>query len=236
MPKPKKSQNEVSKLKSLDSTYQNQITEDSKLSYVPPDKSAKIMFPSKDLSNSQESMQTYGGTTTEDIPLNKLIPYKQVIFKPYTGLRLQRMIESIRENGIWDPIIVRPIDDNYYEILSGHNRAEAAKRAELSAVPAIVKEGLSEDEALLIVTESNLLQRSFKDMLHSERAVAIYNHYASIKNQGKRTDLIKDIEDIHKTNDYGDCETCIPAGTKQKSLEITGQEFALAKTSTALHR
>lgn len=180
-----------------------------------------------------QSTQMDESTTTENILLDKLVPYKQVIFKPYVGLRLERMTESIKENGIWEPIIVRPIDDTYYEILSGHNRVEAARRAGLTTVPAIVKEGLSDEEALLIVTESNLLQRSFQDMLPSERAVAIYNHYESIKNQGKRTDLVKSVEEIHKNNDYGDCETCTPMGTKQKSLDITGQEFALARTSIA---
>jgi len=52
------------------------------------------------------------------------------------------------------------------ETLSGHNRVNAAKQAGLDNVPVVIKEGLSEEEAILIVTETNLMQRSFSDLAH----------------------------------------------------------------------
>jgi ParB family chromosome partitioning protein len=76
---------------------------------------------------------------------------------------------------------VRPIAGRRYEILSGHNRTEASKRSGLTEVPAIVKEDLSDAEAALFVTESNLIQRSFADLKHSERAVTLKNHLEALK-------------------------------------------------------
>lgn len=81
-------------------------------------------------------------------------------FHLYEGERLDDMVESIREHGILNSVIVLKTDDGY-EMLSGHNRANAAKIAGLSEVPAIIKVGLSESEAYVYVIETNLMQRSF---------------------------------------------------------------------------
>ena len=70
------------------------------------------------------------------------------------------------------PIIVRAATNDKYEILSGHNRVAAVRNSELKTIPAIVRESVSDDNALIIVTESYLLQRSFADLLPSERALA----------------------------------------------------------------
>ena len=99
---------------------------------------------------------------TETLYIDDLVPFADHPFKLYEGERLDDMIRSIRERGVIVPIIVRPNEaDNYsYEILSGHNRVNAAKIVGLEKVPVIVKTGLSDDEANLIVTETNLVQRS----------------------------------------------------------------------------
>jgi ParB family chromosome partitioning protein len=135
------------------------------------------------------------------IAINKLIPFKNHPFKLYEGERLSDMVESIKANGIIMPIILRPLDDDIYEILSGHNRVEAAKVAGLEIVPVIIRENLSDDEALLIVTETNLIQRSFTDLSHSERATSLTVHHEAVKNQGKRTDLINEIENLLKNSE-----------------------------------
>ena len=77
------------------------------------------------------------------------------------------MVTSIKEFGVLSPLLVRKIEFDKYEILSGHNRWNAAKIAGLVEVPVVVLEVESDDEAMLIVTETNLIQRSFKDMLPS---------------------------------------------------------------------
>jgi ParB family chromosome partitioning protein len=93
------------------------------------------------------------------------------------------MVRSIRDFGIIIPIIVR-MKGEFYEILPGHNRANADKAAGLKKVPGIIKENLEDEEAMLIVTETNLMQRSFSDMLHSERATALSKHHKALSSQG----------------------------------------------------
>jgi len=120
--------------------------------------------------------------------INTLIPFENHPFKLYEGDRLDDMVESIKNFGIIVPIVVRK-KDNKYQILSGHNRANSAKIVGLSEVPAIIKENLTEEEATLIVTETNLMQRSFTDLLHSERATVIATRHNAMKRQGIRTFL-----------------------------------------------
>jgi ParB family chromosome partitioning protein len=145
----------------------------------------------------------------KNVSIDSLLPYPNHPFAPYEGKRMDDMVESIRDYGVISPIIARPAGGNKLEILSGHNRAEAAKRAGLAEIPAIVKEGLSDGEAALIVTESNLIQRSFADMKHSERAIALKNHLEALKRyngQGKRNDLLNFLgdetygQDAHKSS------------------------------------
>lgn len=97
-------------------------------------------------------------------------------------------------------IIVRPILEYKYEILSGHNRWYAAQKVGLNYVPIIQMHGLSEEEAMLIVTETNLIQRSFADLSHSERAFILARHYAIpfgyIKDTKDKNQLIIDINTI----------------------------------------
>jgi ParB family chromosome partitioning protein len=100
----------------------------------------------------------------------------------------------VKESGILTPIIVRPIKDGKFEILSGHNRRNAAVKAGLDEIPAVVMADVSDNEAKLIVTESNLLQRSFHDLLPSERAKSLIMLYEAAKQQGKRTDLLSELD------------------------------------------
>lgn len=81
-----------------------------------------------------------------------------------------------KEHGILNPVIAQKIDGGY-EMLSGHNRMNAAKLAGLKEVPAIVKTDLSEEEAYVYVIETNLMQRSFSDLLISEKAAVLKARY-----------------------------------------------------------
>ena len=66
----------------------------------------------------------------QNIDINKLVPYKNHCFKLYEGERLDDMVRSVQQYGVMIPIIVRTVpDSNNYEILSGHNRVNAAKIA-----------------------------------------------------------------------------------------------------------
>ena len=132
------------------------------------------------------------------LPIDVLVPYKNHRFKLYTGKRLDDMAQSIIDYGLFFPVIVRPLDEDEgtYEILSGHNRVNAAKIAGLTEVPVIIKTGLSDLEARSIVILTNLIQRSFEELSHSERAVVLKEYMDTIKAQGKRNDLLDEIENL----------------------------------------
>jgi len=154
-----------------------------------------------------------------------LVPFKNNPFTLYEGQQFTDMVESIRMSGIITPIIIRRMNEKEkYEILSGHNRVEAAKAAGITSIPAIVKEGLSDEEALLIVTETNLIQRSFVDLKHSERAIVITNHYEAMKKKaGYRSDLIEEVENILNA----------PMGHRINTREKLGKQMGLGKTTIA---
>jgi ParB family chromosome partitioning protein len=187
----------------------------------------KGIFQSTDPQSKQKGDPIY------NLPLDKLTPFKSHPFKLYTGQRFADMVESINANGVLVPIIVRAIDNFNYEILSGHNRLEAAKAAGLETVPAIIRDDLNDDEALLIVTETNLLQRSFADLSHSERAVTLTMHHEAVKKQGRRSDLIQEIENMVNTSNINDFETFTPVGKKLNNVVKLGQEYGMARNSVA---
>lgn len=80
------------------------------------------------------------------LPIKKIRPFHDHPFHLYEGDRLKDMVASVREHGILNPVIIQEIDGGY-EMLSGHNRMNAAKLVGLKEIPAIVKIDLSEEEA-----------------------------------------------------------------------------------------
>ncbi len=172
-------------------------------------------------------------TGITEIGISKLVPFSNHPFKLYEGDRLNDMVTSIKELGVILPIVIRPKDEVIYEILSGHNRVNAAKIAGLEKVPAVIKEGLSDEEANLIVTETNLLQRSFSDLSYSERAIALATHYNAIKHQGKRNDLINEIEMLSKVHDIKAETSLSQVGARMRSDEKVGEKYNLSKNTVA---
>jgi len=162
-----------------------------------------------------------------EIAIANLVPYANHPFKLYQGRRSEALINSVRESGVLTPIIVRPQGENY-EILSGHNRVEAAKTVGLTMIPAIVRDGLSEDEARLIVTVTNLIQRSFSDLTHSERAAALSEHYNAIKSQGRRTDILTSLSTL-----LGEDETCATVYHKLKARDVISKTYGISGTVVA---
>lgn len=137
-----------------------------------------------------------------ELNISDLVPFKNHPFRLYEGQRLDDMVESIKEHGIITPLIVRKLENNTYEILSGHNRVNAGKLAGLKKVPVVIKEGLTDEEAMLIVTETNLIQRSFAELSHSEKARILAERHNAIKEQGRKTDLINEIEMMSNSDGY----------------------------------
>ena len=114
------------------------------------------------------------------ISVEKIVSFHNHPFRLYEGKRLDDMVESVREHGILIPVIVQKIADGY-EMLSGHNRWNVAKIAGIKEIPAIIKENLTEGEAYVYVIETNMLQRSFDDLLPSEKVAVLAERYKSYK-------------------------------------------------------
>lgn len=166
----------------------------------------------------------------KQIPCDMLKPYHNHRFELYTGERLEDMVESIKENGVLSPIIVQPCNSEY-EILIGHNRWNASKIAGLPTVPAIIKEGLSEDEAEMYVIESNLMQRGFDNLKISEQASVIAQRHSEMFSQGKRNDIIRELQMLDGTLET----TFDPLGQKlDKAVDNTrniATDYGLCRTS-----
>ena len=154
-------------------------------------------------------------------------------FRLYEGQQLDDMVESIRQFGILLPIILWHTEDGRYIILSRHNRKNAAQLAGLTQGPVIIRENLTHEDAVLIVTETNLRQRSFSDMSHSERAYCLAQHYEAMKCQGKRNDLLAEIEMLLNPHNTEDSGTCSQVENKSKSLTKVGEEYGLSKDKVA---
>lgn len=171
------------------------------------------------------------------IPIEEIHPFHDHPFRLYEGDRLEDMIQSIREYGVLNPVIVRKATRGY-EMLAGHNRTNAAKIAGLTAVPAIVKTDLSDEDAYVYVIETNLLQRSFAELLPSEKAAVLVARYEKISSQGKRNDIRQEIEaleetcghDVHKSRK----RTCgHDVHKSQKSRDGLGEEYGMTGRNIA---
>jgi ParB family chromosome partitioning protein len=164
-----------------------------------------------------------------EVNIDLLVPFSKHPFRLYTGTRLDDMVRSIKEFGILQPLIVRPypLEVGKYEILAGHNRCNGAKIAEIKKVPIIIMEGLTDDEAMLVVIESNLLQRSFTDLTYSERALILSEHYKALKSQGRRTDIINQVKTILEASEINDLETSGHDVQKLDSRDKIGQDYNL---------
>jgi ParB family chromosome partitioning protein len=112
----------------------------------------------------------------------KLQGYPEAVnpFKPYKGKQLDRLTDSIKVNGVIHPVIVRAMKDGINQILSGHNRVNAAKAAGLTHIPAIVRNDLTDDQAEILMIESNIEQRTFSNFLPSERVKSIHQYNAKV--------------------------------------------------------
>lgn len=161
------------------------------------------------------------------LPIKEIHPFHNHPFHLYEGERLEDMVASIREHGVLNPVIVLKTGDGY-EMLSGHNRANAAKIAGLSEIPAIVKANLSEEEAYIYVIETNLMQRSFSDLAISEKAAVLGEQYNKILYQRNREDIIRELSKLEGKN-----ENCGHSDHLLKNRDNLGSEYGLSGSSVA---
>ena len=120
------------------------------------------------------------------IPVEKLRPFAGHPFKVKDDDEMNALIESIQTQGVLSPLIVRPIENTEeYEVISGHRRLHAARKAGISEVPALIYP-LDRDTAAIAVVDSNLHR---EHILPSEKAFACKLKADALKHQGQRTDI-----------------------------------------------
>jgi len=120
-----------------------------------------------------------------EIDVDSICSFKNHPFKVLDDSKMDDLVESIRSNGVLSPVLVRPIDEDTYEMISGHRRLHAAKIVGLEMIPAIVRE-MDDDAAVLAMVDSNI-QR--EELLPSEKAFAYKMKLEAMKRQGSRLDL-----------------------------------------------
>lgn len=133
-----------------------------------------------------------------DLPAAEISDFPDHPFKVRMDEEMEQMMESVKERGVLSPVLVRPMPDGSYQMVSGHRRKRAAELAGLPTLPCIVRE-LTDDEAIIIMVDSNL-QR--EQVLPSEKAFAYKMKLDALKRQGQRTDL-----------------TCAPVAHKLKGVK-----------------
>lgn len=116
----------------------------------------------------------------DELPLDKLKPFKEHPFKVMEDEEMERLKESIRESGVLIPALARPTE-NGYELISGHRRLAACRALGLSTMPVIVR-NLTDEEAVITMVDSNL-QR--EHILPSEKAFAYKMKMDALKHQGR---------------------------------------------------
>ena len=124
--------------------------------------------------------------TPVNIPVEKIHPFEGHPYKVLDNDEMNNLIESIQEQGVLSPILIRPIENSdEYEVISGHRRLHATVKAGIKEVPAFIY-AITRDEAAIMLVDSNLHR---EHILPSERAFAYKLKSEALKHQGKRTDL-----------------------------------------------
>lgn len=125
--------------------------------------------------------------TKKNISIEKLHPFENHPYKVQDNEEMESLAESIKAHGVVSPIIVRPLEKNTdeYEIISGHRRVMASRKAGITEVPALVV-SLDRDAAAIVLVDSNLHR---EHILPSEKAFAYKMKAEALAHKGYRTDL-----------------------------------------------
>ncbi len=128
--------------------------------------------------------------TKKNISIEKLHPFENHPYKVQDNEEMDALAESIKAHGVVSPIIVRPLENttDEYEIISGHRRVMASRKAGITEVPVLVV-SIDRDAAAIVLVDSNLHR---EHILPSEKAFAYKMKLEAMKHQGWRSDLTSD--------------------------------------------
>ena len=124
-------------------------------------------------------------TRAEYLPIQKLRPFEGHPFKVTDNEEMDQLVWSVLTQGLLTPLVVRPLPNGDYEVVSGHRRLHACKKAGIETVPALITD-MDRDAAAIALVDSNLHREK---ILPSEKAFAYKMKMEAMKRQGQRTDL-----------------------------------------------
>ena len=142
-------------------------------------------------------------TRAEHLAVEKLRPFEGHPFKVVDNEEMDQLTWSILTQGLLTPLVVRPLDNGEYEVISGHRRLYACKKAGIETVPALITD-MNRDAATIALVDSNLHREK---ILPSEKAFAYKMKLEAMNRQGQRTDL-----------------TSAQVGRKLETAEIIGEQ------------
>ena len=119
------------------------------------------------------------------LPINKLRPFENHPFQVKDDDEMNQLVWSVLTQGVLTPLVVRPLENDEYEVISGHRRLHACQKAGIETVPALIY-ALDRDAAAIALVDSNLHREK---ILPSEKAFAYKMKMDALSRQGKRTDL-----------------------------------------------
>lgn len=147
--------------------------------------------------------------TIEYLDLKHLVPFRNHPFKLRDGEEKEQLLQSIKTQGAIEPLIVRPLSESEYEVISGHRRMEICKELGMEKIPVIVR-NLSDEQAVSMMADANLHR---ENILPSERAFAYKMKWEAAKKSER---------------------TLSQPATKYRSDERIANEFGIGKDT--LHR
>lgn len=129
----------------------------------------KIKMPSID-----ELLGVSGEESATDIEISRIHSFANHPFKVLDDDKMDDLVESIKQNGVLTPVLVRPDKNNSYEVISGHRRMHAAIKAGLETIPAIVRD-IEDDEAIVIMVDANIQREELGNQVgESARSIQRY--------------------------------------------------------------
>lgn len=134
------------------------------------------------LTSVEELLGVSNEESAMDIEVVKIQPFRNHPFKVIDDEKMEDLVESIRANGILSPVLIRPIGNDVYEMVSGHRRMHAAILLGMDRIPAIIRE-MSDDEAIVKMVDANI-QR--EELLPSEKAFAYKMKMDAMRRQAGR--------------------------------------------------
>ena len=146
-----------------------------------------------DMFSSEADRQRESGDLVTEVPLSELHPFVGHPFEVRDDEDMQKLVDSIRENGVLTNLTVRRRAEGGYEIISGHRRFHAAQRAGLDSVKVQVRD-IDDDQAIISMVDANIQREHISPM---EKARAYRMKYDALKRQGCRTDGGREKAGVH---------------------------------------